>query len=215
MRTKIIALALLTLAPILGAGRAHAQIRSNTIEISPFYGRLFGGEFARGSNSLFTEKVDVDDANTYGLRVGYNATEMFEFEVQASRTDTHFVSHESGDVFGAGGERLGDLRIDYLLGYGTFNFGHRRVLPYVTIGAGVGRLQPSHTATASHDSTRFTGSLGAGLKFFATPNFGIRVDGRGYSTYLNRDDTCGHHDRCDDRHYLTNGEVSGGLIFSF
>jgi Outer membrane protein beta-barrel domain len=215
MRTKILTFVLLSLAPILAARTAEAQIRANTVEISPFFGRFFGGDFARGSNSLFNERVDVDDANTYGVRVGYNATEMFEFEVQGSRTDTHFVSHDSGDIFGSGGERLGDLRVDYLLGYGTFNFGHRRVIPYVTIGAGVGRLQPSDTAAASHDSTRFTGSLGVGLKFFANPHFGFRVDGRGYSTYLNREDTCGHFDRCDGRHYLTNGEVSGGLIFSF
>lgn len=215
MRMRIWALVLLALAPFLAPRSAEAQIRANTVEISPFFGRLFGGEFARGSNSLFSERVDVDDANTYGVRLGYNATEMFEFEVQGSRTDTHFVSHDTGDVFGSGGTRLGDLRVDYLLGYGTFNFGHRRVLPYVTIGAGVGRLQPSNTATASHDSTRFTGSLGVGLKIFANPHIGFRIDGRGYSTYLNRDDTCGHFDRCDDRHYLTNGEVSGGLIFSF
>ncbi len=215
MKRRFFSLALLTLAPILAAGRAEGQIRANTVEISPFYGRLFGGDFARGSNSLFDGRVDVDDANTYGVRVGYNATEMFEVEVEGSRTDTHFVSHDSGDVFGSGGQRLGDLRIDYLLGYGTVNFGHRRAVPFVTIGAGVGRLQPSDTATEPHDSTRFTASLGAGLKFFVTPHFGLRVDGRGYSTYLNRDDTCGHSDRCDDRHYLTNGELSGGVVLSF
>ena len=215
MKTRILAIALLTVVPLLAARRAEAQIRTNTVEIEPFYGRLFGGEFARGSNSLFNERVDVDDANTYGVRIGYNASELFEFEVQGSRTDTHFVSHDSGDVFGPGGQRLGDLRIDYLLGYGTFNFGHRRLLPYVTLGAGVGRLKPSATAAEANNSTRFTGSLGAGLKFFANPHFGIRIDGRGYSTYLNRSDTCGHFDNCDDRHYLTNGEVSGGLIFSF
>jgi len=200
---------------LVGAAAAHAQIRSETVEISPFYGRLFGGEFARGSNSLFSQRVDADDANTYGLRLGYNFTEAMEFEVQGSRTDTHFVTHDSGDVFGPGGERLGDLRVDYLLGYGTFNFGHRRVVPYVTLGAGVGRLQPSGTVEASHDTTRFTGSLGAGVKIFLQPHFGLRLDGRGYSTYLNRDDTCAHHDRCNDTHWLTNGELSGGLILAF
>ncbi|HWC65928.1 MAG TPA: outer membrane beta-barrel protein [Thermoanaerobaculia bacterium] len=195
---------------------ARAQIRQNTVEISPFYGRLFGGEFARGSNSIFQERVDADDANTWGLRVGYNATESMELEVQASRTDTHFVSHDSGDVFGPGGERLGDLRVDYLLGYGTFNFGHRRAVPYVTLGAGVGRLRPSATPVAAHSTTRFTGSLGAGVKVFVTPHFGLRFDGRGYSTYLNSEDTCSHHhDNCNDTHWLTNGELSGGLILAF
>jgi Outer membrane protein beta-barrel domain len=194
---------------------AFAQIRANTVEISPFYGRLFGGEFARGSNSIFQQRVDADDANTWGARLGYNFSETLEIEVQGSRTDTHFISHESGDVFGAGGERLGDLRLDYLLGYGTFNFGHRRAVPYVTIGAGVGRLRPSATPTPAHESTRFTGSLGVGLKVFATPNFGLRFDARGYSTYLNRDDTCDRNRSCDGGHYLTNGELSGGLVFAF
>jgi hypothetical protein len=200
---------------LVGASAAHAQIRSETVEISPFYGRFFGGDFPRGSNSLFSQRVDADDANTYGVRLGYNFTEAMEFEVQGSRTDTHFVTHDSGDVFGPGGERLGDLRVDYLLGYGTFNFGHRRVVPYVTLGAGVGRLQPSATVEASHDTTRFTGSLGAGVKVFLQPHFGLRFDARGYSTYLNRDDTCGHHDSCNDTHWLTNGELSGGLILAF
>ena len=200
---------------LAASGSAQAQIRAETVEISPFYGRFFGGDFARGSNSLFSERVDVDDANTYGLRLGYNFSEAMEFEVQGSRTDTHFVSHDSGDVFGPGGERLGDLRVDYLLGYGTFNFGHRRWVPYVTIGAGVGRLQPSGTVEPAHDSTRFTGSLGAGLKIFLQPHFGLRFDGRVYSTYLNSDDTCRHRDRCDDTHWLTNGELSGGVILAF
>lgn len=216
MKNRIAVLALAAAVAALGSPRAaRAQIRSNTVEISPFYGRLFGGEFARGSNSLFQERVDADDANTYGVRVGFNTSESAEFELQASRTDTHFVSHASGDVFGSGGDRLGDLRIDYLLGYGTFNFGHRRVVPYVTIGGGVGRLQPSATVEPARDTTRFTGSLGAGLKVFINPHFGLRFDGRGYSTYLNSRDTCGHFDNCNDTHWLTNGEVSGGMIFAF
>jgi opacity protein-like surface antigen len=193
-------------------GAARAQLRENTVEISPFYGYLWGGQFAHGSNSLFNQTVDVDDHSTFGGRIGYNATENLQLELQWSRTDSHFVSHDSGDLFGSGGERLGDLRIDYWMGYGTFNFGHRRLVPYVTIGAGAARLQPSATAVPANDDTRFTASLGAGLKLFVNPHFGFRFDGRGYSTYLNSEDNC-HHD-CSSR-WLTNGEASGGLIFAF
>ncbi len=206
---------LLAAAAVLCAAPAFAQWRAETFEISPFYGRLFGGEFARGSNSLFNEKVDVDDANTWGLRLGYNISQNFEVEVQGSRTDTHFISHDSGQVFGGSGQRLGDLRIDYLLGYGTFNFGHGRAVPYVTLGAGVASLHPSATPSPASNSTRFTGSLGGGLKVFLNPHIALRGDVRGYATYLNHDDTCHHHDNCNDTHYLDNGELSGGLIFAF
>lgn len=198
-------------------GTARAQLREGTVEISPFYGYLWGGEFAHGSNSLFNQTVDLDDHETFGGRVGYNATETFQFEFQWSRTDTHFVSHDSGELFGPGGVRLGDLRIDYWMGYGTFNFGHHHVVPYFTIGGGIGHLKPSGTLLPSSADNRFTGSLGGGLKAFVNPHFGFRFDGRGYSTYLNSDDDCHHDDHhdCGGSHWLTNFEGSGGLIFAF
>jgi hypothetical protein len=200
---------------LLLPGAAHAQIREGTFEISPFYGYLWGGEFAHGTNSLFNQTVDLDDHDTFGVRMGYNATQVFQFELQWSRTDTHFISHDSGELFGPGGVRLGDIKVDYWMGYSTFNFGHHRVVPYFTIGAGVAHLDPSGTPLPASSDTRFTASMGGGLKVFVTPHFGFRFDGRGYSTYLN--DDCGghdHHDHCDS-HWLTNGEGSGGLVFAF
>jgi len=205
----------------IGAGVvAQAQVREGTVEISPFAGYLFGGEFARGTTSLFSSRVDVDDEATYGLRVGYNASDNFEFEAQASRTDTKFVTNND-ELFNPGEQDLGDLKIDYLLGYGTFNFGHRRAVPYITIGAGVARLDPDVPGSNARRDTRFTGSLGIGLKAFVNPHFGFRFDGRGYATSLGnrnndrfgcRDD---FFDDCDNRDWLTNGEISGGLIFAF
>lgn len=210
---------LLILLAVAASAVARAQIREGTVEISPFAGYLFGGEFARGTTSLFSTKVDVDDKATYGLRVGYNASEKFEFEVQASRTDTKFVTNND-QLFNPGQQNLGDLRIDYLLGYGTFNFGHRRAVPYITIGAGVARLDPNVPGSNTRRDTRFTGSLGIGFKAFVNRYFGFRFDGRGYATSLgNRNDRFGcrndFFNDCDNREWLTNGELSGGLIFAF
>ncbi len=210
---------LLILLAVAASAVAQAQIREGTVEISPFAGYLFGGEFARGTTSLFNTKVDVDDKATYGLRVGYNASEKFEFEVQASRTDTKFVTNND-QLFNPGQQNLGDLRIDYLLGYGTFNFGHRRAVPYITIGAGVARLDPNVPGSNTRRDTRFTGSLGIGFKAFVNRYFGFRFDGRGYATSLgNGNDRFGCRNdvfnNCDNREWLTNGELSGGLIFAF
>lgn len=217
MKFRVSVLILLAAAT---AALAKAQVREGTVEIAPFAGYLFGGEFARGTTSLFDARVDVDDEATYGLRFGYNVTENFQMEVQASRTDTKFVTDDD-ELFGPGGERLGDLRIDYLLGYGTFNFGHRRAVPYVTLGAGVARLDPDVPGTSTNRDTRFTASLGVGVKTFINPHFGFRFDGRGYATDLpDRGDRFGcddffHDCNDDERDWLTNGELSAGLIFAF
>lgn len=204
------------------ATAAVGQIREGTVEISPYAGYLFGGEFARGTTSLFNFKVDADDDATYGIRVGYNLTDNFEMEFQASRTETAFVSDDSDELFGSDQPELGDLTIDYFMGYGTFNFGHRRAVPYITLGAGVARLDPDVPGTAARRDTRFTGSLGIGVKAFVNPHFGFRFDGRGYATSLGDrdDDRFGCDDFFDDcssdrKEWLTNGEISAGLLFAF
>jgi hypothetical protein len=205
------------------ATAAVGQVREGTVEISPYAGYLFGGEFARGTTSLFNFSVDADDDATYGIRIGYNLTDNFEMEFQGSRTETAFISDDSDELFGSDGPEFGDLTIDYFMGYGTFNFGHRRAVPYVTLGAGVARLDPDVPGQAARRDTRFTGSLGIGVKAFVNPHFGFRFDGRGYATSLgdrDRDDRFGCDDFFDDcdsdrKEWLTNGEISAGLLFAF
>ena len=221
MKFRVFALALLAAG---ASAAASAQVREGTFEISPFAGYLFGGEFARGSTSLFGFEVEADDDATFGLRLGYNLTDSFEMEFQASRTETEFVT-EDDELFDPDEQSFGDLTIDYFMGYGTFNFGRRRAVPYITIGAGVARLDPDVPGTNARKDTRFTASLGIGVKAFVNPHFGFRFDGRGYATSLgDRDDDddffCdddGFFDDCDsDRtEWLTNGEISAGLVFAF
>ncbi|HJW14310.1 MAG TPA: outer membrane beta-barrel protein [Thermoanaerobaculia bacterium] len=214
-------LMLLAFAPV-----CFAQIRAGTVEINPFGGYFFGGRFPAGSNGLFTSKVDIDDHATYGGRIGWNITSLFEAEAQFSRTDTHFVSPGGDVLFGSAGTRLGDLTIDYTLGYVTFNFGHRRVVPYVTFGMGAARLDPDvcrvRPSPCSNPGTdwRYTASAGGGIKTFVTPHFGFRLDGRYYGTLLRSDD-CDSTRGCDRNHdhnrndWLSNGDINGGLIFAF
>ena len=200
---------------LLAASSLFGQVREGTVEIEPFAGYLWGGRFARGSTDLFSSSVDVDDHATYGGRLGFNVTSTFEIEFQYSRTDTAFVTREGGAIFGPGPTRLGDLRIEYYLGYATFNFGHSRFVPYVTIGAGAAHLKPDVEGVDAGSDTRFTASFGGGLKIFVNPHFGFRFDGRGYSTSLGDNNTsCGHHD-CTNSNWLTNGEATGGIVIAF
>ncbi|MGH9318147.1 MAG: acyloxyacyl hydrolase [Thermoanaerobaculia bacterium] len=219
--------AFLSLCAMLVAAVCGAQVRDGTVEISPFAGYLFGGTFAQGTNALFDYPVDVADHSTYGVRVGYNVTSKLELEAQASHTDTTFVTSSSDVLFGGGGgQDLGGLRIDYLLGYSTFNFGHGRVVPYITAGLGVALLDADVCSGATTpcqnpgQDTRFTASIGGGIKIFANPHFGFRFDGRYYGTWLptSSSSTCStyyYYYSCSSGQWLSNGDVSGGLVFAF
>ena len=227
MTRSRITLGAFVLFSLVCAPVCFAQVRSGTVEISPFAGYLFGGRFQRGTLAIFDSKVDVDNHATYGARLGWNLTSKVEIEVQASRTETAFVTPGSRVLFGTSEERLGDLRIDYLLGYGTFNFGHGRAVPYVTLGMGAARFDadvcrdvvtiPENPCVNPDRDTRFTASVGVGLKTFVTPHFGLRFDGRYYGTSLrNSRDRCDTF-RCSDNRtdWLSNGDVTGGLLFAF
>jgi hypothetical protein len=231
-RIAALAFSLCALAPL-----ARAQVRSGTFEISPFAGYLFGGSFPAGSNALFSSRVDVQDHFTYGGGIGYFVTSAVEIEGRFSRAETGFGNHHNSDqVFGTGsdGARLADLTIDTFMGYGTFHFGHRRAVPYVTLGFGAARLDPgprrdivcppgdtpcSNPAT----STRFTTAIGGGVKIYANRNFGFRFDARYYGIYLNSRrgdcDTFSHgQGSCssgDRANWLGNVETTGGLVISF
>jgi len=201
----------------------ESQEHRNHFEISPFGGYLFGGHFDRGSNSLFTTDVDVDDQATYGARFGYLFNRYFELEFQYSRTESHFVTHNGDQLFGPDAQPLGKLNIDYFLGYMTFNFGHNpHVIPYITLGAGAANLDPTVAGRNASSETKFTASLGGGLRTMFTPHFGLRFDGRLYTTLLDNGDNnnsgCNNNrNNCHDHNnnWLTNGDVTGGLVVSF
>lgn len=228
LRTTALLAVLLSITSLAGA-----QVRSGTWEITPFYGYLWGGSFPAGSNALFVNKVDVADHGVYGVGVGYNVTSVFEFEARWARSQTHFEPAHSDQVFGGSNPNLGDLTIDYIMGYSTFNFGHGRFVPYMTAGLGAAILNPgprldvgdfgcpaANCANPS-TSTRFTGAIGTGLKIFVNKNFGFIMDGRYYGTYLSSSghcDTFGDgHTHCHDNgsNWLGNWETTGGLIISF
>jgi opacity protein-like surface antigen len=102
------------------------------------------------------------------------------------------------------------------MGYATFNFGRGRAVPYFTIGAGAANLKPTIPDLQTVSDTRFTAGIGGGLKYFFTPHFGLRIDGRLYSTYLG-DSTviCGPYYTCTESNWLSNGTANGGLIIAF
>jgi opacity protein-like surface antigen len=214
MKIRVAALAFCLVAI---ASAAQAQLRAGTVEINPYAGWLFGGNFGDAQVEFTPFRVGVDDDAVYGGRLGFNATSLFEFELEYAYFKTQF-EEDPCCIFVPPPQGLGDLKIQYFMGYATFNFGGTsRFIPYFTVGAGAANLDPDVPGFPNLESdTRFTAGIGGGVKWFFTPNFALRFDGRLYSTYLGSTDVlCGWYYVCTVSNWLTNGGANGGIIVAF
>src|ERR1700726_2038715 len=113
VRIAILSLALSALAASL-----CAQVRSGTVEISPFYGYLFGGSFPAGSTSQFPDiRANVEDHGTYGVGIGYFVNSAIEIETRWSHTATGLTDHHNSVgtfTHEPRGPRVAAVKIDYL-----------------------------------------------------------------------------------------------------
>jgi hypothetical protein len=211
MKARIASIAVLFAAL---AASATAQIREGTVEINPYAGYLFGGNFGDATVDFTPFRLEVDDDAIYGGRVGFNITSHFEIEFEYGYDKTQLI--RDNDVSFAPNEVIGDLTLQYYMGYATFNFGHGRLVPYFTIGSGAANLKPQISGVQTVSDTRYTGAIGGGIKYFFDPHFALRFDGRAYSTYLG-DSTvlCGPYSFCTVSNWLTNGGFNGGFIVAF
>ena len=211
MKTRI---ALLALVLAAAAASARGQIRAGTVVINPYAGYLFGGNFGDAQVDFTPYRVGVDDNPIYGGRLGFNITSLFEleFEYGYDKTKLHLDSETNFDP----DINIGDLRLQYYMGFATFNFGHSRLVPYFTIGAGAANLKPEIQDFNTVSDTRFTAGIGGGIKYFFDPHFALRIDGRSYSTWLS-DTTvlCGPYYYCTQSNWLTNFSANGGFIVAF
>ena len=217
---------------------ASAQDRTGTWEISPFAGGFFGGRLygsnpAPGPGQAFDALavgtssngnfLKEDDGFAYGARLAYNVTRHFGFEVDwtSSRTDLRSrlgVVGTTGDVFQ--NVKVGRLRQNVYEANALFNFGRRRAIGYVGIGAGSAVEKRDIAGVNPAATGHFTASLSVGGKFFFVPRVGLRIEGRYRAIDLTNDEdfNCDHNGFCSDRrqrNWSYNGEVTGGLVFAF
>jgi opacity protein-like surface antigen len=195
-----------------------AQLRSGTWELNGFAGYFFAGSVGQASTTAFpTYDIEVDDNANYGGRLGYNITSALELEVEYSQTNTTFGIPTLDPNDPQNNLPGGDLKVQYFMGYATFNFGHGRLVPFFTIGGGVADLSVHAGETLSSNSTsRFTGGIGAGVKYFVTPHFALRADGRLLSTDLGSATVfCGYGYTCTQSGWMNNGTATGGVLFAF
>ena len=224
MRYRILVTAAL-LAVILSPAAVWAQ--TSRVEVSGIFGwttsdGVDGNAVLAGDGNIY-DAIDVKDSFSWGFGVGFNATENAEvgflFNQQLSTLR----------VQGTATREIGDMNVNSYHPYFAYNFlpEDSTVRPYVLIGLGATNYASvaftgiGGVARETGGETQFSTTWGAGVKFFATPNVGIRVGAHWTPTYIKTDEGgwwCDPYWGCylvGDAKYANQFHFNGGIVFRF
>jgi opacity protein-like surface antigen len=178
--------ALVWMAALLACASAGAAGRDETdepasdsgeplrMEVAPFAGYRMGGSFTLTDTG---QHVDLNDHGSFALALDLAGGPDTQYEL--------FYGRQSTTLTGGAGFTPTDIRVEYLHIGGTEMLDVDRwpVRPYLVGGLGLTRLSPSISAQGS-ESTRFSLSLGAGLRAPLTRSFSLRLEARGFATLV-------------------------------
>jgi opacity protein-like surface antigen len=149
---------------------------AGNFEITPFAGQTWGGEF---SDSVTGTTLKVDETGSYGVMLDIKQDEQSQIELYFSRQATQLKT--DGGLFT--GNPLFNLDIEYYHIGGTYSPAPGRVWPFVVGTFGATHMDPKGPNLDS--LTKFSLSLGGGVKLFATDRIGLRLEGRWFGTLFN------------------------------
>ena len=140
-------------------------------EITPFIGW-------RASSSLEEVNtgatIDVKETDSFGFLLSLKQNSSTNYDFLFSRQSTELQSTTSSNTE--------SLRIDYYQIGGTVFYGDDKLKPFVTGGLGATHFSPANNDFSSE--TKFSLSVGGGLKFPLSRNIGLRLEARGYGTVV-------------------------------
>jgi hypothetical protein len=187
--------------------------QAHRFEITPIAGYRLEGDFDARSDDVFDRdlNVQVDASAAFGLIVDIPLAPSWQLEILANRQSSEFVV-DRGLLTPS--STLGDVDLTILQAGLLFQWGRGQVNPFITVAAGLTRIDPQFDDLSSDD--RFSTSFGGGVKIFFSENVGLRLEARGYWTDLDTGfDDHDRRDRYDSSDGLYQGEGSAGLIIAF
>ncbi len=170
--SRTLALMTSVLAAAMAGAVEPVAIAPQRFELSPFIGYGLGGSFTLSGSG---QQVDMDNHGSFALALDAQAGDAGQYELLYARQSTV--------LRGAGFAATG-VDVEYLQLGGTALLGdgvHLR--PYILAGVGVTRLSPG--PAIAHEDTRFSGSLGLGVRVPISRHLSLRLEGRGFLTLLN------------------------------
>jgi hypothetical protein len=179
MHTKVYRLVLI----ILIAGMAMVSTaRAAGIEITPFTGYTAGGDF---TNTATGQSLSFDETSSYGIMLDFKQAgdprqpgEAW-IELYYSRQQTKLKADQAAFISAP----LFDVNVEYYHLGGTYSQATGNVRPFVVGTFGATRMTPQKDGFQSE--TKFSLSLGGGVKLYLTERVGLRLDARWFGTLFN------------------------------
>jgi hypothetical protein len=217
--SSVIRSAIAGLAFWLAASPAQAQlteVSEKRFEITPYAGYNWGGAFSTSAGSAFPAgELRLKDNFSWGgiisFLYGYNGA--VELTYLRQDTDIEF------DPVGGTSKTLGGFAVNYIQIGGRQGFGHsEKFHPFIDGSLGVGIFDPKADISSA---TRFSWSLGTGaIYMFSSQRVGLRTDLKLWVTPV-PSGTYGTW--CDfygcfvteGTAWVTQGQITGGLVFAF
>jgi len=165
------------LSAFLAAGLAmgvSGLANSADWELTPFAAYRFGGSFDEVDSD---RSLDLDEGGGFGLILDKTLDHQHQVEVMFSRQKSAFQLQDLGLTPAS---LDASLDVYYLQVGGTYLFDGSRFRPFISAGAGLTHFDPADEQLSRE--TRFSGSLGAGVKLHLSERVGLRLEGRGYLT---------------------------------
>ncbi len=200
---------------------SRGRMRSGgRFELTPTVGYRLGGT-ASTSYSAFIESVEVSPALSFGMTLEYALSPRASLEFIWSHQDTELKLNYRQTPPEGYSERLTHLNVDtFQIGglwqFGTYGDSFR---PYLDFLLGMSILTP---APQFSTLTRFSGSVGGGVKYFHSDKLGLRLGLRFMPIYINSSSS--GYGYCDpwygcytyyNSNYINQFDAYTGLTFRF
>ena len=141
-------------------------------EITPFVGWRTSSSLEEVDTGA---TIDLKETDSFGFILSMKKSLDTNYDFLFSRQNTELQSSTTpGDTE--------SLRIDYYQLGGTIFYDHDQLHPFVSGGLGATHISPANDDFSSE--TKFSLSIGGGLKFPLSQNIGLRLEARGYGTVV-------------------------------
>jgi opacity protein-like surface antigen len=189
---------------------APATTLAEGFQITPFLGYRMGGHFEDAGTGV---ELDLDEAETYGIVLGKDIGPGKQYEFFYSFQPSRLTA---GGIVTPG--VLADVDVEYFHIGGRNYWENGAMRPFVTGGLGATPFDPQSSSLGSE--TRFSISLGGGVEIGAGERIGIRLEGRGFATFLDSEGAvfCDSSGGCVvlvASDLLWQFEVGAGVTFKF